>query len=308
MRANYVANNYKEVIWLLGDGRSGTTWIADLINHEKNYREMFEPFHPSLVKEMSFMLPQQYMRPHDSDDRLEKVSGDVFSGKFTHYVVDVANRPSIYNGLLIKDIFANLFSYWASLRFSNLKIIFLIRHPFAVALSKSKKKDWFWLTNPLDLLSQGNLYEDYLYQFEDVIQETSRKGDYVLSQILIWSIINYVPLRQFNPGQIYVVFYEEAYMDPSREISKIFQFIRPEAENPQITFDGKAVKRPSRFSGKESNLLAGKSPVTSWKDELTPQQIDAGLKILECFGFDELYDDDSEPNWQVLRDLHEKTS
>ena len=47
--ANYMNKNYKEVIWLIGDVRSGTTWVSNLINHENKYRTMFEPFHPNYI-------------------------------------------------------------------------------------------------------------------------------------------------------------------------------------------------------------------------------------------------------------------
>ena len=32
-------------VFLLGDGRSGTTWFSELVNFEGNYWEVFEPFH-----------------------------------------------------------------------------------------------------------------------------------------------------------------------------------------------------------------------------------------------------------------------
>ena len=304
--ANYWLNNYKEVIWLIGDGRSGTTWVSDLINHDKSYREMFEPFHPRLIKGMNFLLPHQYIRPHDSNKQLEIIASGVFSGKFRNPRVDKGNRSFLYKGLLIKDIFANLFSYWASLRFPKVKIILLIRNPFSVALSKYKLKNWFWVTNPLDLLEQYPLYEDYLHPFEDVIRRTSREGNFVSCQILIWSIINYVPLRQFKQGQIKLIFYEEIFFKPLYEVSKIFRFVRPSIENHHINLDRESVNRLSRTAGPESNLSSGTSPITSWKNELTSQQIDAGLKILQCFGFAELYDDNSMPKWHVLSNIHER--
>jgi len=304
--ANYWLNNYREVIWLIGDGRSGTTWVSDLINHDKSYREMFEPFHPRLVNGMNFLLPHQYIRPGDSNKQLEKIASDVFSGKFRNPRVDSDNRPLFYKGLLIKDIFANLFSYWASLHFAKVKIILLIRNPFSVALSKYKLKNWFWATEPLDLLKQYPLYEDYLHPFEDLIRRTSREGNYVSCQILIWSIINYVPLRQFKQGQIQVIFYEEVFVKPSQEVSKIFRFVRPTNENHFMALGRESVNRLSRVAGPHSNVTRGTSPITSWKNELTSHQIDAGLNILQCFGFADLYDDNSMPKWHVLNNIHEK--
>jgi hypothetical protein len=297
-------NNYREVIWLVGDGRSGTTWVANLINHDKRYREMFEPFHLKFVREAGFIEPHQYYRPHHVDDRLITFALDVFTGRFTNARVDHGNHAVFYNGLLIKDIFANLLCYSVSLELPHVKPVLLIRNPFSVALSKIKKKDWFWLTEPLDLLRQVELYEDYLYQLEDMVRETSSKRDYILNQILIWSIINYIPLRQFNPGDIHVCFYEEIYKKPDQEISNILRYVRGEGEGFYITLDKEAVCKPSSAIGVQSNMLSGTSPILSWKNELSHQVIDDGLRILQHFGFDDLYDDASMPDMNVLSKIH----
>ncbi len=304
LHANRLLDNYEEVIWLIGDGRSGTTWVADLLNHDRRYREMFEPFHPQHVDEMSFLTPHLYVRPNEPHVQLEKIAADVFSGTFTHPVVDSANQSRLYSGLLIKDIFANLFAHWASARFPDLKIILLIRNPFSVALSKHKKKDWYWVTDPMLLLTQKRLYEDYLHPFERLIRETSNSGDYILRQILIWSIINYVPLRQFMPGQLHIMFYEEMYADPENQVSAALRFIKNTNVNCHVTLDEEIVRKPSRVVSKDSSLFSGTSPVTSWKNELTTRQIDAGLNILDAFGLAGLYDEGAMPDRGTLHSIH----
>jgi hypothetical protein len=297
--------NYEEVIWLVGDGRSGTTWVSDLINHDKKYREMFEPFHPRLVHDMNFIVPHQYIRPGSLNEELKSISSSIFSGKFINERVDSGNHSHLYNGIIIKDIFANLLCYSVTLQFPKIKPVLLIRNPFAVAISKHKKKNWFWVTEPLDLLNQKALHEDYLLPFEELIRKTSASKNYILNQILIWSIINYVPLRQFQPGKIHICFYENIYSEPSREISKIFHFVRGLRDNNQVSLNEEVIIRPSRVIGKESNLLTGTCPVSSWKNELAPQLIDDGLKILQHFCFDNLYDEKSMPNEDVLSRIHE---
>lgn len=304
IRANYLLNKYRETIWLLGDGRSGTTWVCDLINYEKKYREMFEPFHPRYISDVNFIVPHQYIRPYELDDEIKKVANDIFSGKFTHERVDSANHFRLYEGIIVKDIFANLLCYSLWLNFQKVKPVLLLRNPFAVSLSKLKKKSWFWMTDPMDLLNQKHLYADYLYAFEDLIKQTSAKRNYILNQILIWSIINYIPLRQFHMGSIHICFYEKIYMDPEKEIRGIFEFIE---NSPKINLDKvklrKIISRPSRMAGKGSNMLIGASPIASWKDEIPPNIIDEGFNILQHFGFENLYDDESIPNEDVIKKM-----
>ena len=300
---NFLLNNYQEVIWLIGDGRSGTTWVANLINHDNRYREMFEPFHPKLVDEMKLLLPHQYLKPDASDARIKKIAQDVFSGKFIHFRVDSQNSSLSYKGLLVKDIFANLMAFWAVKNFPQLKTILLIRNPFAVALSKQKKKGWLWTNDPMELLNQRELFEDYLHPFEDEIRAVCSKKNYILSQILIWAIINYVPLRQFNSKQLHVVFYEDMFSNPNDELAKILQFVSPGSPSASSFLDSEIISKPSRVCGNESNILSGTSPITTWKSELKADEINEGMKILKIFGLDKLYDESGMPDRNVVNEF-----
>jgi len=262
---------------------------------------MFEPFHPGMVSEMSFLQYHQYIRPNEENKCFKKVATDVFNGKLANRRVDAENRSLVYKGLLIKDIFATLFSYWASINFPKIKIVLLIRNPFSVALSKSKTRNYIWVEDPMTFLNQKNLHEDYLYPFEDLIRKTSSQNDYIVNQILIWSIINYVPLRQFRPNEIQIVFYEQVYNNPKQEISMLFSSIQ---ENYHVDLNEQIIKLPSRFSGAKSNVVQRKSPINSWKNELTVKQIDAGHRVLEEFGFGKLYSNSSMPDRQAFSEIH----
>lgn len=303
LKANFLLNNYREKIWLIGDGRSGTTWVSDLINHDKRYREMFEPFHPKYVRSLSFISPHHYIRNGEANERLADLSSKIFSGRFTHERTDSENQSFVYKGLLIKDIFANLLSHWAVSQFPSVKPVLLIRNPFAVAISKYKKSDWYWAIEPRHLLNQKKLFDDYLEPFEDIIGRVSDEKNHILNLILIWSIINYVPLRQFNPDKIHLCFYEHIYENPSLEVKKILQFARQTKEKPELELPKDVIEKPSRVIGKDSNLLSATSPITSWKNELTPKLIDEGHKILQSFGMDKLYDENSMPNTKAFKAL-----
>ncbi len=303
LRANYRCGNYEDVIWLIGAARSGTTWVSSLIGHEKRLREVFEPFNSRFDEQMSFLQPHQYMRPGESNELLEKIATDVFSGKFMHPRVDRWSRSLVYKGLLVKDVFANLLACWATQRFPRVKTVFLIRNPFPAVLSLTKKQRWYWIKDPADFLIQPTLVEDHLAPFEELIRDVSARKDTIESQILIWSILNYVPLRQFAPGQCHICFYEDVFRDPDGEILKIFKFTGQKTDAETLRLNRKLVSRASPTSGPESTLVSGTSPLTSWKNELSTRQIDSGLKILEQFGLAELYDENAMPNRAVLKEI-----
>ena len=140
-------------------------------------------------------------------------------------------------------------------------------------------------------MRQRDLVEDHLGAFADLIAQTAERDDFVLSQVLIWSVVNYVPLRKFAPERLQVAFYEDFCAAPAAETERIRRFIDPQGALGQVPLPGSLVGRPSRMARRTRADLAGQSP-TDWRDELASEQIERGRRILERFGLDELYDDD----------------
>lgn len=294
---NYHLGNYKETIWLVGDGRSGSTWLSDLINWDRRYREIFEPFHPYIVKRAKNFSLFQYLRPSEGlDSDLGVFLKAVFSGEFKHLRADVSQPRLFYDGLLVKDIFANLLIPWANVNVPEVKKVLLIRNPFAVALSKQRLKSWTWLTEPAALLEQSSLHTDYLVPFENIIRSVS--DDFIERQILIWSIVHYVPLMASNSNDIYIIFYEDLVSSPIEELGRLFAFLGKDDTQEEMLLE--KIYKPARTSKKFEQVLSRKSLVDSWKDELSAQQIDRGMKILGYFHLDVLYENAFKPNRSAL--------
>ena len=300
---NYHLGNYDETIWVTGDGRSGTTWLGDLINWDGSYRVLFEPFHPTLVKEVREFDFFQYLKIEEQDSYLVDFLKTVFSGKFKHFRADTSQIRFTYNGLLVKDIFSNLMLPWVHHNLPEIKKVMVIRNPFAAALSKQQKRGWTWMTEPKDFFNREALHNDHLYQFEDVVETLS--DDFIEKQILIWAIVHYVPFQYLSSRDIHIVFYEELVTDILMQLKLLFQYLHEGGSDesylstPQLL---EKINRPSRTSGKASgsNLMLGKDPVNSWKNELSSQQIAKGMAILERFGLSEIYGSSSVPNRKAL--------
>lgn len=246
---------------------------------------MFEPFHPKYMKMMGFLTYHEYARPHTSYIDFDKVADEVFSGRFSASRVDRGNIKIGYKKLLIKDIFGNLFAQYAIEHYKNIKPILIIRNPFAVALSVYQKREWSWMTNPNDFLEQPKLMADYLSPFKSLIEQTSESGDYIEKQILIWCVLNYVPLLQFQNNPICVVFYENLLTNPTREMQKVRAYLHPENKQ-EINLSKEILFKPSKVTTRERKSF---SP-NDFLDVLTEKQIQSGKRIIAAFGLDALYD------------------
>jgi len=281
----------KSAVFLAGSGRSGTTWIAALINYQGDYRYINEPFHPKHTPECKNFNYALYLRPENRAIEYLRVVRPLITGragynKRTHQF----NTRQLCGRRLIKEVRAHLWLKWLHVKFPGLPIILLMRHPCAVTLSRVKGKpkhpNFFE-----DLFSQKELFEDFLQPFQREIEQARSATDWE-QRIFTWCIQHYVPLQQFRKGEIHLAFYEQFAENPSEELGRMFAFLGR-------TFDKKvfeALKRPSPVTRKGAAILTGESLVARWKDEVPDSVVRRSVEILSIFGLDKIYSDDAMPN------------
>lgn len=305
-RAAFLINaglgRYRRTVWLIGDGRSGTTWVSDILNWDKRYRELFEPFHPWHLKAPFRM--HHYLRRDAKESELDYAIKAVFEGRVLDDRVNGGNHRLWYDGLLVKDIFANLLAAKVKQERPGIKIILLLRNPFAVAVSKRHKRHWHWMKEPVDFLKDSRLVEDYLAPYVELIERC--EDDFLLKQILIWAIIYFVTFRQFRRDEVYVLFYEQLYLSPEEEIGRLFAFLGKKRTDRAVSGAMEQFGKPSRVSGKESTVLRAISPIDGWREEVPEATFKKGCELLRAFGLDRLYDAQGLPRPEALADLFGK--
>ncbi|MGK7896070.1 MAG: sulfotransferase domain-containing protein [Xenococcus sp. (in: cyanobacteria)] len=293
---NYHLGNYQETIWLVGDGRSGSTWLSDLINWDRGYRELFEPFHPRIVRQVQDFSLFQYLRPEETDSELSNFLKSVFTGEFKHFRADVSQPRLFYQGLLVKDIFAHLLVPWVSHNLPHVKKVLIVRNPFAVALSKQKLKNWTWMKEPQAFLTQKSLYDDYLAPHQEVIFQVG--DDFIEKQILIWAIVHYVTFQSLTQEDIHLVFYEDLVSNSTIEIQRLFNYLGKAWSNDEILLQ--KIDKPTRTSRDLQKDSSKINMLDSWKNKLSVEQIDRGMKILEYFQLEGIYQNNSKSNKLAL--------
>ena len=277
-RLNHSISPYKEKVWIVGDGRSGTNWLSSIINHDEQSRLLYEPIHPDKVVAMKRLHLFEYQRPEQENAALYALLKLAMTGTLNDSRANHANKLKLYSRLLVKDIFAHLLARWTTSSFPSVKPILIMRHPFDVAASKNQRQNWSWMTEPSLFLQQTDLVEDHLKPFEDLIRTPQ---SYFEKQITIWAIIHYVWFRQFKKDECQVVFYENLCRKPETEVSRLGEYIgRP----------GCNVEEMVKYA--VSSAKSGPEPDPS-DDQLWPQfsteEKKRGHEILARFGLDHIY-------------------
>lgn len=271
----------KNSILVAGTARSGTTWLGNIIASQLPCRIMFEPFHPGKVEGFSQFHYFQYMQITEHNGDLQSFCQSVFTGNIRHCWIDREVDLLKPQYRLIKEIRANLFLRWISLVFPEIPLLFIVRHPCAVVSSRMQL-GWATDTDIESFLAQPKLIEDHLKDKLDSIRQAETIEE---KHAIIWCISNLVPLKQFGPNDLNVIFYENLVLQPEIEIPRLFQAIHLPYRDTVFARAGK----PSTTAMRTSAVVTGDNRITGWRKTLSPVQIRNILAVVEAFELDYIY-------------------
>ncbi|MEC4986423.1 MAG: sulfotransferase domain-containing protein, partial [Oscillatoria sp. PMC 1076.18] len=254
------------------------------------YRYLFEPFNrlPICQKTLSCQL---YLRPENKDREKIILAQSLLSGQIKDLSIDfraIQQKKLIFEKRLIKAICANLFLKWLQVNFPGIPIILLIRHPCAVAISKIKR-GWGKYDPGVFLKKRPELVADYLQPFQKEFEAANTNFE---QYIFNWCINYYVPLKQFQPGEIHLAFYENFCENPRAEVDRLFRFLGTDYEENIFS----KIQQPSSSVRKSSAVVTGQNLVNSWKKDITETQLARAMEILSLFDLDKIYDEQATPN------------
>jgi hypothetical protein len=190
------------------------------------------------------------------------------------------HRKFVARRRLIKDIRANLLLGWMRENFPGMPIVLLLRHPCAVAASRLALG---WRDNLSETMEREELVEDFLGPVAPEIR--AARGTFE-RHIFLWCIENYVPLKQFGPGEIHLAFYDNFVVHPEDEIRRLFTFLGEDLDGRVY----RVLRRPSPL------IREGERPsVDAWRRSVTDSQLERAVEILGLFGLDRVYGEGTMP-------------
>jgi hypothetical protein len=292
----------ENVLWLIGDGRSGTTWIASIINADRKARELFEPYHP-LVLENSGLPPYLYSSGETNNGDLLTAYSSIFSGQLVHRRIDFDNRKLLYNGLIVKDIFISLSASILYKNFPFVKPVLLIRNPFAVVYSKLQKKHWFWPSD-LDVYLRNPSLLDRLN--EDIISllvDAKMRNNFVEIQFIHWALGNYILLEDFSANDLHLIFYENMKTSPDKELAKLRAYLGSSFDFVAKSTNKAVYNKASRVVGKNKDRTDHKNTYDYWEQLYSNEEFELGVNVLKVFGWFEAYLPNGEPDPNFFKSL-----
>ncbi len=307
---------------IAGFGRSGTTWLQDVIAEANGMRTVFEPLHPDVVRgaqpfayrfvppevefpDLHFFLGQYFFDDFHSVwadyrvrwDRLLPAPRDLFSyGKLRRLMsrgrsaVDQYSRfrgQRRFSGRIVKFIRANMMLAWLKARF-DARIVFVIRHPVPVILSQLREPN-VW--NPHHLLARYRS-DDLLLAHLDVRLKNLlfESLDDIEAHALSWCIENSCALEQARDSGILVVYYEDVLRNGMQEWQKIIDAL----ELDNLPLDA-VIARPSQQAWGKRADAGVVSQYDYWLDSADRSLLEKTQRILDVAGINAYRSDTAVP-------------
>lgn len=273
-------SDYRRSILISSSGRSGSTWLADLINYRNEYRLIFEPFRRDRSKIAACIPYGLYLEPGGKTGPEARAVEAILRGRVHNTWSNWHNRRRVSHRRIIKEIRATNLMPWIRANFPELPVVYLLRHPVSVAQSWTRL-GW---RDFLDEFIRQEALMNRLSSFQPVIDDVLRTGRPFERHLLRWCLENFIPLRDLQPSDAHVVFYEHLLADPQKELRHVFGYLGKTLE-PAVL--------------ERINVASPLSYPDSHAKPLTDDEMTRACEIVAAFGLDRVYGRSAEPRIQA---------
>lgn len=278
--------NAKSPIVILGFGRSGTTWVADILSKCLGGVVLFEPFHPSVCDFSEDLYYAHHWELDDISNHWNRIANK-----------EVKNRWLLRNHLnspleQIRDTFIDLIWDNSSvLGFKSIRLnysissvakafsatpVFIIRHPLAVIASIINRpqfwEEYGWHKH-WDSFHKSMNSSDHP---QELILLTNTLKKYEAQVALMWSMAHVAALADLERLNVTPFYYEDLYLNPYEQSRRLLDYIGYSDINihPSYIFTPSmmTLRTVHELSYDSDHSITG-FPEFFWRDHLSNAQV-----------------------------------
>ena len=246
-------NSVKNIVYVTGVARSGTSWIAQIINSNPNVKFRFQPF---------FSYEFKNRVNEDSDTReLNKFIAELVA-KDTSFLSQIEKQKSreypefIKNEqidtLLIKENRYQSMVEPLLRKVNNLKVVGIIRHPCAVLNS--------WTKNAKEFPPDANILNEWRFGKCKNIDNGDYFGFYKWKEVAN----NYIDLSTKYQDRFKLLRYEDMVKSPELVTKSIFSFLNLDylKQTEDFIFESTSLHHESYYS-----VYKNRGQIESWRQD-----------------------------------------
>lgn len=273
-------HDLNRTVLLAGCGRSGTTWVAEILNAGERYRYIFEPFHSQKTKEWRDFEYHLYLPRTARNGQATQAAAAILSGKVRNAWIDSHNRTLLASRRLVKETRANLMLGWLRENFRQVPIVLLTRHPLAVAASRSRL-GWGPAMSLDRIRAQPELIERHLLRHMRRIERVSSNP--LAMQVISWCIEHVVPLAELKPDEYHLVVYEDLVQEFEQELARLLAYLGTTMSESHRSRYGVVSATASSKKGAKSEQL-----LFAWMKDHTADEMAESARLVQEFGLEHL--------------------
>ncbi len=274
-RLGFLLNGSPEAsstIILAGSGRSGTTWVGDLLAASAGIQQIFEPLIPlwnEQVRELTGWdrtdpyFREIYLRPGGDYPGWRSHLEAILTGKYRNYWTDFQRDAMFPRRFLVKEIRMNLMLGYVIDQF-HCPVVYLLRHPCAVINSRLSLPIP-WHADVRDILVQEELVEDYLRDWK---KEIEQEKDLLGAHAVWWAVENHVALSQLASRPHKIIYYENIVNQPNQILEEISDWLGLPGNRRQSRVDS---SKKSRMTRPESIGASQNALLREWQNRLSQE-------------------------------------
>jgi len=278
-------------IFVSGIGRTSVRAVAQVINHSGALRDVFEPFDNVRNRECKRFRLGRYLRPRARDADLMRPANRILTGELQSAWSDQFNAAPRDSPLVIRECRSNLWLGWLHSAFPFVKIVFVIRHPCAVAESRRLVES---PTRLRRYLAQPELLEDLLGPYKTALLETD---DPFERHVYSWCVEHFAPFAQLAADDCHVLFYEDLIATPVPAARGLFEFLGDPAGIDSVESIAASPEMRER-----------RAVLDVWRKRVDDAHRARARAILRRFGMGALYREDETPDREAALRLFARTT
>lgn len=303
-------------IALFTQPRSGSSWLAELLNHIPNSTILNEPLWRGHIQTHGIM-------PRQADGKVDEIKkldfyfyqpipekaiwpeaefffDKLFRGgvcKLGLYDLNDFRNLEKSNVFVIKFCYANLLFHWLIARFPIQPVV-LLRHPCAVVTSQLHHYSWQMLKKQPFFALASFPYNSYYHQYLELLKEIHSPEGILAA---LWSInIKAIHQPHDHNKQWLTIAYEKLYLNAEEEITRLFSWLGHPV--PPAVWNN--FMRPSISTSDSSfKLIQNRNPakhLSRWMEDLNKDQIKNIMDVVAAFGINIYTADSLEPDYNKL--------
>jgi len=280
--------------------RSGSTWLQELIWTQPGFKTCNEPLNlkGSFLQEKSGINGFEELYHPVCKEKVIDYFQKFCTGK--HHFLDPSPLRKYFRPITSRIVFkvihgGEIFINEIANR-CNGRVVFLIRHPIAVSLSRK-------VLPRLSVLCSPNILQQFNPAQQAHAKKILVKGTFLEKGVLSWCIQNQLALQQRQPNWL-VITYEQLTVDPKPVIDALVEHLElshPERIWYQLNVPSAVTTQSERTAVKmiEGEQNQRRLLIERWRKKVEPKEAAYLMEIVDDFGLNIYLNQNSYPeqNW-----------